>query len=476
MLAHEGKDNQMATQLVTMNPSALPVIPDPVGLPEAIAQAFTDAMKEVVNLIQSPLVAKRFATVALTKLRTQPDLQLCTPVSLIAVFVEAAEAGLDMSGQNECFIIPYRNRDKNGRVLSVEAQMQLGYAGLIKLALTHPDVLDVYAEKVCELDTWRYRGLSQRPEHEYPAAFAPRGAVVGFYSVAELSAGRVRCLQMSVAEMKAHAKSYSRNAEKKVWSDGPGGGFEGMALKTMLRKVCNPKMIPMSARASEILYKMDVVEGVIVPEPAEDTPETIEAHAREVAKTVDEHISDMFPPQDGGPTTPQQTQPPDDALRRQAQACATLRGNITALLNEQGVTIAQQQRWHVSMATKYRRASYMDLSEEEYRAIITRLLDAAEARDPSEAHSDEEPALPLETPVPPATGAEPWRLDLRTLAKNTLEVVAGATQPAFVAASIQTCEEILRLCDNPEYAVEESRQQFDRLHAIGAAVAREMGF
>jgi recombination protein RecT len=485
MLAHEGKDNQMGTSVIQLptQPHALPVIPEPVGLPEAIAKAFTEAMNEVVNLIQSPLVAKRFATVALTKLRTQPDLQLCTPMSLIAVFVEAAEAGLDISGQNECFLIPYKNRDKNGRIVSVEAQMQLGYAGLMKLAVAHPDVLDVWAEKVCALDTWRYRGINQRPEHTYPEAFAPRGATVGFYALAELVGGRVRCLQMSVTEMKAHAQNYSRNAEKKVWSDGPGGGFEGMALKTMLRRICNPKMIPMSARVADILYKMDVVEGLIVPEPAEETLETVEAHAREVAKSVEEHIGDMFPPA----TNP--TQPPVRDPRE------VLRENIDELLDSEGVSPAQQQRWRVAMAKKYQRESYGDLSAEQYRAIITSLLEAAEQKemegvttepaavtqavaegqgmldaDHDETCTHDEPALPLA--IPP----QGWREELRHLASNTLEVVVGAKDKAFEQASIKTCEVILRLCDNPTFTDEEAREQTEALVAIGRQVSAELGF
>lgn len=285
----------MPSTLAIAHPPALAqVIPDPVGLPEVIAQAFTTAMAEVVNLIQSPLVAHRFATVALTQLRTNLDLQACTPISLIAVFVEAAEAGLDLSGQNECHIIPYRSYDKAGRVTKVEATMQLGYVGLVKLALAHPDVLDVYADVVCANDGWVYRGINRLPEHRYPGGFAPRGPMLGFYSTAELSGSRARCLQMSVAEMKEHARKYSRNAEKKVWSDGPGGGFQGMALKTMLRKLCNPKLIPMSARVAELLYKMDVVEGVVLPEPEPDSAATLAARAHEAAKPLEEHISDMW--------------------------------------------------------------------------------------------------------------------------------------------------------------------------------------
>jgi phage RecT family recombinase len=272
----------MSTTAVTvLAPSRTDLIPAPAGLPKHIAEAYDRAMGEVVNLIDSPDVQSRFAHVMLTQLRTNRALQDCSPASIILGIVAMAEHGLDPSAQNECWLIPYKG----------VAQMQTGYGGLLKLALSHPDVLDVYADEVCANDVYEFYGVNAKPKHVYPGAFQPRGRYIGYYAVAALSQQRWRAVQMSVEETKAHAKFYSNNWDKKIYGEDAGGGFRGMSLKTVLRKICNTKYLPMTGKVASFLHSMDTFEGVVDAE-VQDIRD-VARHQLEAGKSATDHIEDL---------------------------------------------------------------------------------------------------------------------------------------------------------------------------------------
>jgi phage RecT family recombinase len=250
----------------------IPHLPEPTGMPEQIGKAFTAAMETMCKFIAEPTFQARFAQLILTQLIQKPALQACTPESFFDAVVQIAESGLDPSAMNEVFLVPYNN----------EVTVQLGYGGLAKLACAHPDVLDVFADEVCANDTYEFCGVERRPTHGYPASFQPRGRHIGYYAVALLRDGRIRAVQMSVEEVKAHAKQYSRNADKKVWSDGSGGGFRGMAMKTVLRKICNPKYIPVAGHVAALFAALEAGEegpATRVPSAEVGTPlQALSAH------------------------------------------------------------------------------------------------------------------------------------------------------------------------------------------------------
>ena len=279
----------MSTQAVSIVSHTMN-LPEPTGLPPRMADVFTRAMREVSTLIDSEAFQSRFAQVVLTMLRTNTTLQQCTPDSIITALVEMCFHNFDPSSANECFLIPYQGK----------ATLQVGYAGLMKLALSHPDVLDIYAEEVCENDTYEYYGVNVLPQHVYPAKFAPRGRYLGYYAVAILSLQRVRAVQMSVDEIKAHAKHYSQNAQNKIWSEDRGGAFRSMAIKTVLRKICNTRYIPVAGKVAALLRTMETIEGTIDAEI--DEQRMRDRQQREAGKTVEDHIEDLTGerPQNGG--------------------------------------------------------------------------------------------------------------------------------------------------------------------------------
>ena len=288
------------------------VIPPPAGLSEPVALAFARAMAEAAALLHHPDTIRRFAHLVLTELRTKKALQACTPDSILGAVVEMAEAGLDPSGMNEAFLIPYDGK----------ATMRVGYAGLIQLACSHPEVIEVMADEVCVNDDYEFLALDARPRHRYPAMFAPRGRPIGYWAAARLTGDRWRAVQMSVEEILAHAKQYSQNSEKQVWSDGLHGGRRGMSLKTVIRKLCNPKYLPMAPRLVTVLQR----ESSFDVDAA--TADAAPPSALEAGKTLADHIEDLTgspPPVPPAPPLPEPVTPADDRVQMLAQIGAWLR-------------------------------------------------------------------------------------------------------------------------------------------------------
>ena len=271
----------ISTAVTVVDPSRIHIVPEPIGLPDKIAQAYSQAMEQMQTLLETPEVQARFAHVMLSQLRSKPALLNCTPQSIVLGIIAMAEHGLDPSVANECWLIPYKG----------EATMQTGYGGLIKLALSHPDVLDIWADEVCENDTYEYYGVNARPKHVYPAKFAPRGRYIGYYAVALLSGNRVRAVQKSVEEIQAHAKRFSQRWDKESWSEGHGGGFRGMAIKTVLRMMCNTKYLPMAGKVAALLRTMDTIEGTI--DADRDEQRAQERRRLEAGHAVEDHIEHL---------------------------------------------------------------------------------------------------------------------------------------------------------------------------------------
>src|SRR5262245_10775374 len=119
------------TRALTIHKTDTALIQLPASLPAQMSDAFMQAMEGMTRFIHDEAFQHRFAQLMLTELLTKPALQSCTPESFIHAVILIAEAGLDPSAMNECFLVPYQGA----------ITVQIGYGGLIKLACAHPDVL-----------------------------------------------------------------------------------------------------------------------------------------------------------------------------------------------------------------------------------------------------------------------------------------------------------------------------------------------
>jgi recombination protein RecT len=82
--------------------------------------------------------ADRMARLALTTIRRNKDLLLCSPESLGGAVLEAASLGLEIDSRGLAYLVPYKG----------EATLIPGYKGLMQLAYRSGKVANIYADVV----------------------------------------------------------------------------------------------------------------------------------------------------------------------------------------------------------------------------------------------------------------------------------------------------------------------------------------
>lgn len=181
--------------------------------------------------------AERMMRIALTSIQRNPALLECDPISLIGAVIQSSQLGLEPDGVlGQAYLIPYRNSRKGTR----EVQFQPGYLGLLALARRSGDIDSVDTRVVYERDRFKYAfGLTPVLEH-VPSTEEDRGAATYVYAIVRLKDGGAQFDVMSVGEIEAHRKRYSRASADGPWVT----AFEAMAKKTVLKRVL--KLAPAS--------------------------------------------------------------------------------------------------------------------------------------------------------------------------------------------------------------------------------------
>lgn len=140
------------------------------------------------------------------------------------------------------YIIPYKN-NKTG---VTTAQFQIGYKGLMQLALRSGQVKKLNAIEIYEGQIKYFNPLTEEIEFDMTV---PRTEVIGYASYMELVNGFNKIIYVSKEEMEQHAEKFSqayrydKNYKKtaSVWSS----DFDSMAKKTVIKMML--KFAPLSA-------------------------------------------------------------------------------------------------------------------------------------------------------------------------------------------------------------------------------------
>ena len=193
------------------------------------------------------MTPERLARIVTTEIRKVPKLAECTPVSFFGAVIQCAQLGLEPGNAlGHAYILPYdkNTKDANGNWSKLtEAQLIIGYRGMIDLARRSGQIVSIDARAVYEGDRFECRlGLDPHIEHE-PDWNNPNrtdGARLQFvYSVAKLKDGGIQFDVMSRAEIEG-IRARSKAKDKGPWvSD-----YVAMALKTVVRRLF--KFLPVS--------------------------------------------------------------------------------------------------------------------------------------------------------------------------------------------------------------------------------------
>ena len=210
----------------------------------------TTTGKDLKTLLATPSITKRleeiigkntgsFCASLIQISNSNALLQRAEPNTVISAAIVAATLNLPINNAlGFAYIVPFNN-SKAGMV---EAQFQIGYKGLIQLAMRSGQIkrlvtTEIYANQIISRNPIKgYEfDFDIQPEKHEPA--------VGYYAYMELVNGFIAEAYMSVEDVQAHAARYSQTYKKGygVWKD----NFDEMAKKTVMKQLLS-KYAPMS--------------------------------------------------------------------------------------------------------------------------------------------------------------------------------------------------------------------------------------
>lgn len=207
---------------------------------------------QMAMALPKSMTAERLTRIVMTECRKTPALLNCAPESFYGAVLQCAQLGLEPGGAlGHCYLLPFGNgKAKDGRP---NAQLIIGYRGMIDLARRSGQISSINAYVVHEADEFSYElGLHPDIKHK-PSASADRGPVTFVYAVAVLKGGGVQFEVMSRAEIEAVRKQ-SKAADSGPWVT----HWEEMSKKTVIRRLF--KYLPVSieaVRAVEVDEKTD---------------------------------------------------------------------------------------------------------------------------------------------------------------------------------------------------------------------------
>ena len=233
-----------------------------------------------------------------------PDLQKCDPITLICGGLQAANLCLPIgSGLGFAYLIPYKNTKKG----CYEAQFQIGYKGLVQLAIRSGMFSDINTGIVYEGELSSYDKISGKFKLD---GERKSDKVIGYFAFFRLNNGDAetafsKSLYMTTDEMNAHALRYSqtyssryestRNSSK--WTT----DFHAMAQKTVL-KLLFSRYAPMSVEiqqavaADQAIAREDGVLDYVDNEQPEEQTQIAEAvdDKKEEMRNSEQHAPELL--------------------------------------------------------------------------------------------------------------------------------------------------------------------------------------
>ena len=205
--------------------------PTPPQQKPSLATVIRQMQPEIARALPKHLDADRVARLALTAVRKNPKLAECSPESFAGALLTAAALGLEPEVNQECYLVPYRNKGQ------MECQLIVGYQGMAKLFYQSPLAANLDAQAVYEKDDFDFAyGLDPYLRHK--PARGDRGKVVDYYACAKLTTGASAFVVLSAEEVKELRKG-------KVGSSGDiPDPQHWMERKTVLRQLV--KLLPKS--------------------------------------------------------------------------------------------------------------------------------------------------------------------------------------------------------------------------------------
>lgn len=214
------------------------------------------------------------------------NLQECEPVTLLYAGINATALDLPLNKNlGFAYVIPYKN-NKEGKT---EAQFQIGYKGLVQLAIRSGQFSTINVTEVREGEVENFDLLTGEITFK---ARADRQSlpIIGYVAYFKLTNGFAKMLYMTKEEVEAHGLRYSQTFASKndyvkkssKWTT----DFDAMAKKTVLKLLLN-RYAPLSI---EMQKAVETDQAVIRTE--DGTPHYVDNEVEEAQEAQVEEINE----------------------------------------------------------------------------------------------------------------------------------------------------------------------------------------
>ena len=200
---------------------------------------------------QLSISPQAFTSSVLSVVNNNSYLRNADPASIYGAAMVAASMNLQLNPSlGECAIIPYGK----------QAQFQVMTSGLVQLAMRSGVIKSLINEVVYEGQLVRknkFKGI-----YEFDEDAKTSDKVIGYMAYMETVEGFEKTLYMTVDEVKAHAKKFSKTFQKGggIWVE----NFDAMAKKTVLKQLLSkwsPKSVAPARQFDQAVVKINPDEG-----------------------------------------------------------------------------------------------------------------------------------------------------------------------------------------------------------------------
>lgn len=186
--------------------------------------------------------ARRFKRVVIQAIIKNPDLQKCSPNSIVSAVMDSAAIGIEPTGTlGGAYLVPYGQT----------ATLIVGYRGLIELARRSGEIDSIEAHVVRDGDEFEYEyGTNAHVRHVPDLGGEPDRALTFVYAVAKLRGGGTQFEVMTRDQVDA-IRGRSKSGRSGPWST----DYDEMARKTVVRRLV--KYLPIAIEARDVIERDD---------------------------------------------------------------------------------------------------------------------------------------------------------------------------------------------------------------------------
>jgi recombination protein RecT len=215
-------------------------------------EAIQNARNQFEGRLPKGMTVERFMFGLSTVVQKNPDLLMCDKNSLLLAAYEAAELGINLSPTLQYgYIIPYKVKDDNGKIIKVNAQFQIGYRGMVQKSYETGAFKAFFAEVVYENDKFS-RTLAPKRVVNHTPGDGERGKPIGAYAMVEIGDGYFDFEFLTEEQIQRH-RNTSKAPTSLMWKTFWEEAWRKTAIRVLFKRV--PLAAPGLEELAEIVER-----------------------------------------------------------------------------------------------------------------------------------------------------------------------------------------------------------------------------